>query len=314
MSVESGLPSGKGLAEKLLSSFFPTTGRNHPTAIEIEQLLSKFPFEAIVWAFERSLGAGRQDLVQRLSEILLDPTIVPKDEVYSDFLSLLWNGNTVAVDEIFTTNYDELLEKYIGEDLAVPITPDSLPKASQAARDAGRLAIVYLRGKLTGSFVITEDDVFNEDFTEPVMERFRNALYAADAFVFVGYSMVDPDFRRIYHHFRAQFEQRGKFDKLTYVVAPPSNRHEWQLGNSIWEARKTVWITMGASSFFSHLKIVRNTHFDRKANEILKRRLNIENDDVLNDKIMSTASILNISPEEARNFLLELRQPTGIVR
>src|SRR5437660_12055688 len=100
---------------------------------------------------------------------------------------------------MFTTNYDTLLEEALGPDFSESITEKNAAEIQQV-RDDGKIPVIHLRGKLDGDYQITEPEIVSDQFRLLNMEV-RAALHHADAFVFVGYSLNDIDFRQFYFKF-----------------------------------------------------------------------------------------------------------------
>src|ERR1700682_2713567 len=69
MSVDSKVPAGALLAQKLLRLFFPETGASPPSDDRIKELAQEVPFEALVAAVQTS-RKNRADLTQDLIQIL----------------------------------------------------------------------------------------------------------------------------------------------------------------------------------------------------------------------------------------------------
>ena len=306
MSRDSHLPLGSQLAMVLLRQYFPKTGAGKDLTDErLTQLTAEYPFEAIVHAIEQKPGCKRDDLTRVLKQILLDPNPEP-NEAHHVFLSLL--GARPRVRTIFTTNYDTLLEKTFGPDLGVAITEKNAADIQQV-KDQGKIPIVYLRGKLDGDYQITEPEI-NPDQFHLLMEEFKVALHTAEAFVFVGCSLNDIDFRQFYLTFLDQLDTRKKSGKTTYFVSPPHDKFSYMLGSEIWDLRKALWIPLGAEGFFKRLKgVLENRTLDRIRSEA---RMRYEvNDAELDDLVGRTAKLWRMNEQDALLFLYEARTRIG---
>src|ERR1051326_8292248 len=121
MSVSSGVPTGVQVLSSLLKLYFPDTGSDPPTSERLSLLANEFPFEVAVEAIQNNLGRTRDDLTDELKKLLLNPTLKPS-QAHKDFLAVCYWGGQQRLDQIFTTNFDKLIEEVIGSSRAVPIT------------------------------------------------------------------------------------------------------------------------------------------------------------------------------------------------
>ena len=124
-------------------------------------------------------------------------------------------------------------------------------------------------------------------------------------FVFVGYSMSDPDFRRVYMEFQDDIHNRQVLERTTYFVSPSSDRHDFRLGSAIWGHRGAVWIPLTACDFFRRLQYVLGSDHSAEARAALVDAYDIKDEAALDDFIASAARTLRMSPEQALAFLEE---------
>lgn len=308
MSVPSGLPTGSQLIAKLLRRFFPMSGTNPPSEERLKELASEFPFETIVEALEKNLGAGRDDLTDELRMLLLDEKY-EKSQAHEDFLSVCFWGGRLRLDAVFTTNFDLLIEQTLGDSIAETLVESDAKKLRQI-RGTGRLPILHLHGVLSNEYEITETDLYKSRFRALTTE-FQTALQYNDAFVFVGYSMNDPDFRNIYLKYREEIINRGKVDKKTYVVSPARDEYSYRLGKEVWRQRGAEWIPLDAASFFAELKRVLESRFDKDTKDKVKRKYALVDDMALGELVNRVAEALRVEPSEALEFLSEARTRGG---
>jgi hypothetical protein len=305
MSVASGVPSGGRLAAQLLELFFPDGSLD---AARREKLAASLPFECIVQAIEQSAGKGREDLTDHLRQVFLSPSL-EINQAHRDFLSIcFWDGRPM-LNRVFTTNFDPLLEKAFGA-RCTRITEDNTQTIPDVQR-AGKMPILYLHGTLeSAKYQITEADVYDQQF-RALHHMFRTALNEADAFVFVGYSMSDPDFRSLYMAYREEIDLRRKANKKVYVVAPAKDVHTYVLGKGIWESRFAVWLPLDAQGFFAGLKSILEEKVTKETKEKIMKKYNLKDEAAFMDKVRQTADILRIEETDAIQFLFEARSRTG---
>ncbi|MGD0538046.1 MAG: SIR2 family protein [Verrucomicrobiota bacterium] len=304
MSRDSDVPVGFELGMALLDEFFPKSSSGAvPDADRLKDLAGEFPFEAIVHAVEQK--RGRVELTRILKRILVDPHPKPNAGHFA-FLSLL--GVPPRVRQIFTTNYDTLLEDALGPDLAVPITEKN---ATSVGRAEGKLPIIYLRGKLDNDdYRITEPQYSTNNFSL-LMEEFKTALHHATAFVFVGFSLNDMDFRQFYLNFLEQLKSRKIKGKTTYFVSPAKDSFSYTLGTAIWKLREAMWIPMYAEVFFTKLKdVVENQALDTIRSEV-KRKYGVMKEAEYDDLVKRTAELWRMNAQDALVFLYEARTRIG---
>jgi hypothetical protein len=306
MSRESGLPVGSDLAKALLEQFFPKSGGSvAPSEERLEDLAFEFPFEAIVHAVEQKPGCKRSDLTKALKKLLVDPNPSP-NAGHDAFLSLL--GARPRVKAIFTTNYDTLFEQALGPDLCVPITEKDAAEIGRV-RDVGKIPIIYLRGKLDGDYQITEPEVVTPKF-QLLTEEFKSALHYAEAFVFVGFSLNDMDFRQFYFNFQEQLKARNTSGKTTYFVSPPKDEFSYSLGCAIWKLRQALWIPLDGKSFFVKLKDVVESRAVEGMRTVVKAVYNV-NDAELDDLIDRMAKVWRANKQDALVILYDNRTLIG---
>jgi hypothetical protein len=305
MSVASDVPSGLRLATELLGLFFSDGSLDEARRRELAMTL---PFECIAQAIERSSGKARDDLTAYLKEVFLSRTL-DINQAHRDFLSIcFWDGRPM-LNRIFTTNFDPLLETALGA-RGVRITEDNTQEIANVQR-AEKLPILYLHGTLeSGNYQITESDVFDRRF-RALHHIFRTALNEADAFVFVGYSMSDPDFRSLYLDYREEMDLRQKAKKKAYIVAPEEDVHTYALGKGIWESREAVWLPLDAESFFSGIRSILDQRVSKEEKERIMKKYHLKDEKAFLEKVELTAQILRIEKGEAIQFLSEARTKTG---
>ncbi len=311
MSADSGVPTGKGLLQMLLKKFFPVSGDDPPSDEERNRLAGLFPFEAVVEAVQGIPGRKREDLTKCLKQIFVEKAHEPTT-AHHDFLSAWHWGGQASSPVVFTTNFDFLLEKAFGESRAISITDASARELRKATRE-GKVCVVHLHGLLEDGdykYKITESDIYSTRY-DSLAGELRSALTTADAFVFVGYSLNDPDFRSLYMDYRDEIINRKRLDKTTYVVSPACSKHEYRLGQAVWASRGAVWIPLAASAFFAKLKDIVESSLNNAVQSSVMRKYDLKDEQALQQLRGRVAKLLRIDKDEALLFLHEVKRPGG---
>ncbi|VTU25010.1 hypothetical protein SRS16CHR_03573 [Variovorax sp. SRS16] len=159
--------------------------------------------------YETKFGAAK------LAELCRDVfTIRTPSNHHTALLNLPWQ-------RIYTTNYDDLLEKSgseVGKALASVTLDDAPEKFLSNAR-----VCLHINGlinrlsalDLVGGFKLTASSYLNDAFTTSTWSSvFRQDFRLARAIIFVGYSMYDLDIQRIVH-------SEDTKDKTFFITSPP---------------------------------------------------------------------------------------------
>lgn len=313
MSAEADFPTGGELTNELLKSFLDPSGDSPPSDDILSNLVGKYPFEALVETYEKDQPRQRKDLTKILKTIFEKDVEIPK--AHRDFASLCSIGARPNFRFIFTTNFDDLLDKSLGGQ-GEPVTGDQeLYKIVANAYSQGKTPIIYLHGKLTGDYdyTITESDIFRTR-TKPRMNLFRATLDEADAFVFVGYSLSDPDTKLVFMNFREELDELRRNYRNIYVVDSIQDSHSqasssYQVGVELWASRGVTLIPIGAGPFFARLKLMLEDDQQRDTIEKLKKAYNISDEDLLEQKIEKMKELFQFTKrEDAITFLLDAKK------
>lgn len=185
---------------------------------------------------------------------------------------------------LFTTNWDSLLEKAFG-DSAAPIWKDEqLVNLDDLL--AQKVGIVHLHGTLDDNPLIQENDLMNP--AGPFFQLFLSELMSK-SFVFVGYSLSDPNIRALYYKAASVLAERTKnLHKTTFVVCPPRDEVDRLVASHVWDARNATYIPLGGEEFFDRLKHELETqaldHFKReleKRLEVTRAELDVKIDQIV---------------------------------
>lgn len=110
----------------------------------------------------------------------------------------------LAAPVVFTTNYDQLLERALEEAQGVP--PDVIIEDAHIPLidEARRTTVVKLHGclSLPNTIVLARDDYEDYGTGHRAMIAYLQALLATRTVLFVGFSLIDPNFRVIHHAIR----------------------------------------------------------------------------------------------------------------
>jgi hypothetical protein len=276
MSVPSAGIPGSALSKKLVwKALFKHKHVPLDPAFE-EQLVSvssKYPLEAIAEACSQVFAYGEHEL-QALLENVVFPDGSHRHAGHTALASIV---NRYALRTIYTTNWDTLLEDAIGTGVAESITESDLRRLDEVY-DSGHVAVVHLHGTFTKTPLVREPDLMDPE--KPLFQLFLADLIKK-AFVFVGYSLSDPNIRALYWRSRQMLSTRDKqLNKLTYVVSPAQNDVERRTASAVWHERGARYIPMGAEDFFAALQAEAATHALSALKDDLRRRLNVGPDEL----------------------------------
>lgn len=126
----------------------------------------------------------------------------------------------LPVGVIFTTNYDELLEDTLREE-RIPFHHIVLDKGIGGWNEAEEVQLVKLHGSIDDeeTIIITEDDYRTYFQKHPAMRKQLSSLLMTKTFLFVGYSLNDPNFNFVYDEIQTYLgkEKRPAFSIMFNV-------------------------------------------------------------------------------------------------
>lgn len=279
MSIPSGGLAGQTLAQQLVRKAFLAHIRDElPPALNdaVRDIVAKYPMEAIADGAWPNLPYRTEELEDFLKgAVFPQPPTINQGHLHLAQLAQRYNLRL-----LFTTNWDGLLEEALGTN-AVPVTENSLHKLDRALA-SGDVAVVHLHGTFNDEPLICEKDLM--DPTRPLFQVFLSE-FLSKVFVFVGYSLSDPNIRVLYHRARQTLATRKRLEKNTYVVYPASNETESRVAAAVWKQRDMEYIPLTAEDFFRELhkqvmEIISVRLFDK-----VRKRLGIANQEDLRDNI-----------------------------
>ena len=118
---------------------------------------------------------------------------------------------------LLTTNFDTLLEQALEHTKGVPADVIIEDAHIGLIDEARRTTLAKLHGcvSLPSSIVLTRDDYEAYIDAHPAMVAYLQAMLATRTFLFVGYSLSDPDLRSIYSAIRRAL---GRFKRKAYLL------------------------------------------------------------------------------------------------
>lgn len=292
MSIPSGGISGEQLALQLIrKAFYPKfRDSQHPMptqlAQDIKDVAHKFPLEAIA---EGAMNVFTFELDELEKTLKADVFAGKEPQSHDGHKSLSSLVKKLNIRTLYTTNWDNLLEKEIGSS-SKSITENKL-RTLEAVYSAGETAIIHLHGTFDDNPLICERDLMDPE--RPLFQIFMADLISK-AFVFVGYSLSDFNIRALYSKSREILERRSsKLTKKTFIVAPPSSESERHVASEVWKSRGAIYIPMGAEEFFKALY----TEVVTKALDELKTKIRIQLGVTLADLQSKIESIKKVFPQ-----------------
>ncbi|HHN93630.1 MAG TPA: hypothetical protein ENK17_02585, partial [Anaerolineae bacterium] len=134
---------------------------------------------------------GRAALERKLTAVFHDPSQEP-----TELQRLLAR---YPFDVIFTTNFDQLMERALrdqGRQVSVVVDDRQVGRI----RTGDRVTLVKMHGCISApdTLVVTRDDYETYARDHPAIITYLQSLLATRTFLFVGFSLTDPNFRAIY--------------------------------------------------------------------------------------------------------------------
>jgi hypothetical protein len=234
VSTESGLPSGREFKDMLIDKIgYP---RREVTLGKVAQ------------AFEDSID--RPSLIDLIVEQFGQKAQIP-GQSHKLIAQLAKQG---CIAHIVTTNYDDLLE---GALTSCGCNLHISKRDTDISSVGNKIHLVKLHGSVNDieTIVITETDYRNFFRERPVLRNLLSVLLAEKTFVFLGYSLEDPDFDQIYHDITSAM---GDFQRLSYAVQQKPDDFSDEQWNKLhiapWTRKKIRIITASADAFLAELQ------------------------------------------------------------
>jgi hypothetical protein len=313
MSKSSKVPIGYEISNSLLKHYF--SGIKDDEA-EIQRIMQKFPFECIVEAIQEFSAGKRDDIRDFLNKRITDSIKPEKGHTALCEICNTLRGEPLRgeplINRIYTTNFDMLIEKALGMNCCVTVSSNNTNILYKTPK--GKLPVIHLHGTLNDDdFLITESDLQYEQqsgYYELLYDHFMSD-FKDKIFVFVGYSMRDPDITKIFFSIRDQMiKKMRRRKKETYIIDKfaDNDGQIFTISEIVWKNRGATLIPADAHEFFVEIsKRLRSKEKFLKQSVMEKRSWTEE---VLENKI---EIILDSLPEystkiDALRFLLHTKE------
>lgn len=290
MSIQSGGISGRQVAfELILRSLYKHEADKEEVDQAVKQnidaVASKYPLEAIASGIQSEFPFQGTELNSILKEVVFRGEAPELHAGHTDLASIMALLNTPRL--LFTTNWDTLIEDAL-EDRAVTITHNNFRSIFKDDVLSNRIGVVHLHGTFEDDPLIEETDLMSTD--RPLFSLFVAELMTK-SFVFVGYSLSDPNMRALYFAVNEiLMKQRVHLGKITYVVFPARNDVDRTVSAATWGARKAKYIPLPANEFFKRLHEQLEMKGIKELKEELRKRLSLTQQE-LDDKVNEIKSV-----------------------
>lgn len=223
-----------------------------PTLYEIIKRISKYPkkkkkpsFPELMQYYCDNLDGSRKNRLIR--------EIINRIEAFSDYgeiyeYTTMFHRYVASIPyfkNVVTTNWDPFFERELN--VLVPMVEDrDIP-----FWDDNKRQILKIHGCVSRPYTIvaTSNDYSNcikERLKDPIFTKLKD-LMATKTFIFVGYSMRDPDIHIIFDHL---LNNLGDFARLSYAIDPQPS--EEVIKN--WSERGVKILKLNAIAFMRELK------------------------------------------------------------
>jgi hypothetical protein len=148
---------------------------------------------------------------------------------------------------VLTTNYDDLLEQAL---LGLRRYPEKVVEREHVTRTAGGDAVPVVKfhgdARTGGRIVLRRDDYDRFFLDHPDMDLLLRGLLLNHTFLFVGYSLRDPNFLQIYNHVRHVL---GECQRRAFVLTVEEGRLTTAFQQAYWRARNVDVLAMPGETF-----------------------------------------------------------------
>src|SRR6185503_4635748 len=161
------------------------------------------------------------------------------------------------IDRLYTTNFDTLLEEGLGErGISITDTDQDLSLLHDIQRGikGAIIPILHLHGVVGRECLFLESNTYELD--RP-LAKLMIADMVTHSFVWVGYSLIDLDLRRLFLALRDMLAKHQR-ENRPFVVYPlttdlSAQEREWELSDQIWKARGCHYLPGAAETLLPAL-------------------------------------------------------------
>ena len=306
MSIPSGGINGKDLAYRLVKDgLFPGIAGNVTLESRLREVAGKYPLKAVASGVQINQTFQGAGLTRMLREVTFPNGPPEQHDGHRELAKML--ARTRSIRMLFTTNWDSLLEEAIGQGQALEVSAKNQGQFIFDIEDykAKNIVVIHLHGTFDDP-IICENEVMNAD--TPLYQLFFGELMTK-CFVFVGYSLSDPDTRAIYYRVSDILTRVNKdLRKTTYIVSPPPNEKDRMISDCIWKARNATYIPLDAKEFFVSLNTAIEEYALADMKEQLRKRLGYSSMDLIDQKIEEITRVFPDlgNPERALLYLYSI--------
>lgn len=288
-SLAAGAPSASSLAKKLSNTYLNGKHQDSPLA-------------KVASYVEQKPGIGRRELLEFVARHLEDLEVT---EAHQNLVKFPWAS-------IYTTNYDELIEKSFEENSQ----EDSFVKLTKSTdvpqQDINKSTLlVKLHGCISDPFsqdspiVITEDDLANSEENRRALLSLLKFQKYSHTFLFVGYSLGNMRLNEVYKEVR---DELGDLSPWSYAVFPDFTEEQ----KNFWGNRQVKLIDCKFKKFVNDLlewkksgKVSVNRHYN--SSEVLSALK-----EMLKDIATLSESGYDYNKEKLEYFVGEMGSEMGL--
>jgi tetratricopeptide (TPR) repeat protein len=188
------------------------------------------PLDLPQWYVEARGRAALEERLVRIFDAPAEPTTLQRTLV-----RFPW-------DVIFTTNYDRLLERALyeqGREVDVVVEDVQVGRVTERSRTT----LVKMHGCVSRphSLIVSREDYDAYELRHPATITYLQSLLSTRTFLFVGFSLRDPNFRSIY---RIVQQVLGSFRRYAYAILLQGSINEYVL--QYWRRQRLLVLPLSS--------------------------------------------------------------------